>query len=80
VLVVIRVGPGVEISALATLVNDNRIAVLVSLDHALEVKILSETGRALIGGVREYHGPAQTARDLVYGVSHHRHRRKMVFV
>ena len=58
VLVVVRIGSCIETPTLPTLMNDDWISNLVSLDHAFQVKILSQTGRALIGVVGEDHGPA----------------------
>lgn len=51
-LIMVRVGSYIKSPALTTLLDDEGIPDLVALDHALEVEILSETGRALIGGVR----------------------------
>jgi len=69
VLVMIRIGSRIETPTLPALMHDNRIPNLVSLDHALEVKILSKTRRALIGAVGENHGPAQTTGNLVDKIS-----------
>ena len=73
ILIMGGIGSRIESPTFSTLENYDRIAILVALNHALEVKILSETGRALIGCVGEDHASAETTWDLVYDVADGRH-------
>ena len=72
-VVCVCVASEIKFPTLPALVDKNGVSFLVSLDHALEVKVLCEACRALICFVGHDHGSAETAWDFVHGVAYCRH-------